>query len=445
MLALALRSVRKRPGRFFATLLAAFLGAGVTMTFNSLRDTAGAAGVDKASADSLTTISTVVGGYGTLLVFFAIASTLTINVRQRASEMHLLRSTGATPAQIKRMVVGEAALVALLGTVLAIGPAMLGGRVLLDMFKDSGQISDGVSYTFGSFALTAGLLTNLVAGIGAAFLAVRRATRAEAGGRAPRTRLRTVGGALALIAGVGGVTTTFAMDADEPGLMASPAYGAILISVGFATLSPALLRSLLGRLGRPIAALAGAGGYMAVENMRKRAAQLSGILMPLIMFTAVATATLYMQGVENSALDAAGVTQTTEDKNLQTLNLVVVGIIAAFACLMLINSLYAATSYRGPEFGRQRLAGSTPRQVLATVATEGVVLSVTGLFFGTVAALAGIIPFTMVRTDATLPDQGPGIWLAVAGIGAAATLVTGLVTTRRALHTPAVSAVAVAA
>lgn len=41
MLMLAVRSVRQRPGQFASTLLAAFLGAAVIMTFNSLHDTAG--------------------------------------------------------------------------------------------------------------------------------------------------------------------------------------------------------------------------------------------------------------------------------------------------------------------------------------------------------------------------------------------------------------------
>lgn len=44
MFFLALRSVRKRPGRFLATLLSAFLGAVIIMTFGSLHDTAAAPG-----------------------------------------------------------------------------------------------------------------------------------------------------------------------------------------------------------------------------------------------------------------------------------------------------------------------------------------------------------------------------------------------------------------
>ena len=49
MFVLALRSIRRRPGRFLATLLSAFLGAAIIMMFNSMHDTAGQPGVDAVS------------------------------------------------------------------------------------------------------------------------------------------------------------------------------------------------------------------------------------------------------------------------------------------------------------------------------------------------------------------------------------------------------------
>jgi putative ABC transport system permease protein len=79
------------------------------------------------------------------------------------------------------------------------------------------------------------------------------------------------------------------------------------------------------------------------------------------------------------------------------------------------------------------------------VGVEGLVLTVTGVFFGTVAGVAGILPFSVVRTGSLLPDQGLGIWLGIVGVAAAATLITSLGTARRVLRTPAVRAVAVAA
>ncbi len=122
----------------------------------------------------------------------------------------------------------------------------------------------------------------------------------------------------------------------------------------------------------------------------------------------------------------------------------VVGIIVVFACVMLLNTLYAATSYRVREFGQQRLAGATPGQVLGTVTVESLVLTVTGVFFGTAAGLAGIVPFATVRTDSTLPGQGLGIWLSVVASAATAAFVTSLGTARRALRVEAVDAVAIA-
>ncbi|MBK3573351.1 FtsX-like permease family protein [Streptomyces sp. MBT65] len=436
MFALAMRSIRRRPGRFLATLLAAFLGAAIIMTFNSLHDTAAQPGIDSVSTETLSTSASVVGGYGTLLVFFAVASTLTVNVRQRSRELETLRCSGATPAQLKRMVVGEAVAVALLGAVLAVGPAMLGGRALLGVFQDSGQVARSVDYSFGPFALQSGLGITLLAAAGAAFLAVRRATR----GRRQRGRARTFLAYAALVAGVVSVSVTFAFSATDAALMAAPAYGAILLSVGLALLAPRLLKGLLDRLR-----LAGASGWLAVRILRERADQLAGILMSLILFTAVSTATLYMQAVESDAVKASGLRKSVDAKNLETLNFTVVGIIVVFVCVMLVNSLYAATTYRAREFGGQRLAGATPGQVLRTVGVETAILTVAGVLSGTAAALAGIVPFTVVRTDSVLPHQGLGIWLAVVAVAATVTLGTSLLTARRVLRTPAVEAVGLAA
>ncbi|MFF3346230.1 FtsX-like permease family protein [Streptomyces sp. NPDC002779] len=434
MFLLAMRSIRQRPGRFLATLLAAFLGAAIIMTFNSLHDTAARDGIDATSAETLTTAASVVGGYGSLLVFFAVASTLTVNVRQRTAELELLRCSGATPGQLRRMVVGEAVAVALVGAVPAVGAAMLGGRALLAVFQESGQVAGSVGHVFGPVVLVTGVGITLLASAGAAFLAVRRATR---GSRRPG-RGRTYLGYAALAAGALSASATFAFSATDEALMAPAVYGAILLSVGFALRAPRLLGGVLDRL-----APRGASGWLAVRNLRRRVADLAGTLMSLILFTAVSTATLTAQAVESDALAASGAVKSVDAKNLETLNYTVVGIIVVFVCVMLVNSLYAATTYRVREFGQQRLAGATPGQVLGMVGAEGLILTLTGVVCGTLAALAGIIPFTLVRSDRLLPTEFYGVAAAVIAVAAATTLGTSLVTTRRVLRTPAVAAVAV--
>lgn len=260
-----------------------------------------------------------------------------------------------------------------------------------------------------------------------------RGTRRRTGAR----RLPAWG---ALAVGAAGAGATFALSPTDEALMAPAAGGAILLSVGFALLAPRLLRGVLDRLSPR-----GASGWLAVRQLRARAEDMAGILMALIMFTAVATATLTVQAVENDAVAASGLVESADARRLETLNFTVVGIIVVFVCVMLVNSLYAATAHRAREFGQQRLAGATPGQVLGAVGAEGAVLTVTGVVFGTVAALAGIVPFTVVRTDAVLPEQVLGVWAVVVPVAAAVTWGTSLATARRMLRVPAVAAVAVAA
>ncbi len=144
-------------------------------------------------------------------------------------------------------------------------------------------------------------------------------------------------------------------------------------------------------------------------------------------------------------VEASGLVKSVDAKNLETLNLTVVGIIAVFVCVMLVNSLYAATTYRSREFGQQaRGAGATPGQVLAWSASRRD-HDADRVFFGTVARAGRRRPFTVVRTDAVLPDQFPGVWLTMVAVSAAVTLGTSLATARRVLRTPAVGAVALAA
>ncbi|NED09036.1 ABC transporter permease, partial [Streptomyces sp. SID6648] len=65
---------------------------------------------------------------------------------------------------------------------------------------------------------------------GAAFLAVRRVTR----GRRERAGAKRYLAYAALATGAAGACSTFLFSATDETLMAAPAYGAILLSVGFA-------------------------------------------------------------------------------------------------------------------------------------------------------------------------------------------------------------------
>jgi hypothetical protein len=451
MFFLALRSLRHRTGAFIAAFLASILGAALVMAFASLLDTALGDQVPAASQETLVIMASVVGGWGLILVAFAVTSTLTLSVRQRVTEIALLKSIGATSAQLRRMIAGEAALVTLISVGVAVVPAMLGGRALLEMLISTDQVAANVSYRFGPIAPVIGLTITVAGGTFAALLTARRAARlratefmtATAVGDARMSRKRIIFGVLFLLLGVDlAVVTATAMRGTGTDAMQTAGQTSIWAAIGFALLGPALLRRVLVVAGGPLRR-AGGAGYLAAHNLSRRAGELSGVLMPIILFTGIATGTLYMQRTDNAAVAAEGLVQTTSQENLETLNFVVIGMILLFAAIMLINALIAVTTHRRDEFGRQRLAGATPGQALAMVGLESAVLTVTGVLFGTLASLFTIIPFAIARTDSLRPAGGPEIYLGVVAVAGALTLATALAAAARTLRTPAVEAVAV--
>lgn len=120
-LRLAASSLRWRANAFIASLLAIFLGATLMMTFASLLDTR-ADTTDALTRTTLFNTATIAGGWVLMVVACAAAATLALSVRQRSSEMALLKSIGATPVQLRRMLVGEACLLALLAAPRRSGP-----------------------------------------------------------------------------------------------------------------------------------------------------------------------------------------------------------------------------------------------------------------------------------------------------------------------------------
>jgi ABC-type antimicrobial peptide transport system permease subunit len=447
MLGLALRSLRTRIGAFAASFIAVFLGATILMVFASMLDTRGDA-VDEISRNTLLIVATVVGGWGLLIVAFGIASTLTLSVRQRGRELALLKSVGATPAQVRRIVVSEAALLSLVAALLAIPAAMLAGWVLLELLKGTGQVADGVGYSFGPIALAMGLGITFLAATVAALVTASRAARMRvveslltASIDDPRLgRKRIVVAGVFLFAALNtAITTIVLFHGKGIDAMQTAGQGSICAAIGFALLAPALVKRVATRLAGRIEA-AGTSGYLAALNVRQHTQQMASALMPIILFTGIALGTLYMQAIENGAPPGTSGETEAGAKNVETLNFVIVGMIAVFAAIMLVNTLVAATIYRRREFAQLRLAGSTPPQLLRMVSLESIVLLATGVLFGTIASVFTVVPYNIARTDSILPS-GFAIYLGIVAVAVVLTLAANLGAARRAIRAPAVEAV----
>ena len=192
MTRLAFASLRHRATASLATFVTVLLGTALMGSFATLAQTA-TGPVSDTDQDTLFIMGAVVGGWGALIVLFAVVSTVGITVTQREVEIGLLRTIGATPRQARRLVRSETLLVAVLASAAGAALATLGGRVLLAMLRDNGVVAGSVRYGPGAAPAATALLIVLVSLVGSG-IAARRATRGPASitpseGRAGRERL----------------------------------------------------------------------------------------------------------------------------------------------------------------------------------------------------------------------------------------------------------------
>lgn len=451
MWTLAISTVRYRPGSFTACFVALVFGATMTMAFGALFDTALTGDVDAVSRESLLTMGSILGGWTVILVGFAVASTLTLLVHQRQREMATLKLTGATPRQIGRLLAGETAIIALIAVVAALPIAIVAGRTVFSILKDSGQVGPSVEYTFGPIAIAMGFVVAVIVAVVSAVWTARATTRKRssdaartvAAESAPMGRKRIITGLTLVALGITAalMTATVMRDIGHEA-MAAAGQSIILTSIGLAVLGPAIVRWAVKMSAGFIEKRGGPSGYMTALTLQQSTRRLASALTPIVLFTGIATGTLYLQSTENAYLNDIGVTKSVESLNIETGNLVVVGMLSMFVAILLVNTLVTSVRHRRREFGQQRLAGATPRQVMRTVTVESVFLSVTGIVAGTVVAVMGAVAYSISRTGTAVPEGSLGIYLGVVAIAVMLTVVTSSATARSNMATPAVHTLA---
>lgn len=428
MTRLALASLRYRSAASLATFLTVLLGTALMGSFATLVTTA-AGDVSSTDREALVTIGAVVGGWGSLIVLFAVVSTVGITVTQRDVEVGLLRTLGATPRQVKRLVRAETFLVSLAAAVAGAALSYAGGAALLGLLRGGDLVAGSVSYQPGLAPVATAALVVLVALLGSG-IAGRRASRGPATvtpseGTAGHERLRwwRVAAGVLLIGygvGMGVVTVTVtAHDSDPYAAMQTSGSCSILVALGLASLAPWLLRRL-SVLARPVLGASGPG-HLAAYNTSRRAHLLSGVLAPVIVLTSAAVGTLMLVGTDGRTLPATRqgmgtVDQDTADQ-VTLLNNIVVGMIVVFAAVVVVNAFAAVVAHRRAELHRLWLLGATPRQVEASVLAEAGIVAGVGVVLGLLASLATIVPFGIARHEGLVPDGD--LWLpplVVAGV-----------------------------
>ena len=281
------------------------LPAGVVALTGDDRGAAEFAGI--ATSLPLIIMSGVFGGMVAVVMALVVSATIGLSVRQRRRELALLRASGATPAQVKKLVVTETMVVSLLALVagLLLGRTM--GSWIFGLLTGSGIVPSALRFDQGPLPFAgAAVLTiavvRVAVGVAAGRAARIRPIQALAEAAIPAVavgRVRLIIGAVfaALTVGVG-LSTVF-MSPTNAAAIGGPAV--LTGSIAVAVLGPVVIRAMF--IPRITGWLEGRGtsGVLAVINLRVRAVQFAAILVPIMLATAIAVGNIYSTTTQQKA------------------------------------------------------------------------------------------------------------------------------------------------
>jgi putative ABC transport system permease protein len=279
------------------------------------------AGIDRGLAEhpaaesrrtALIAVAGSFGGIATMTMMFVVASTLALAAQHREREFALLRGIGTTPGQVRRMILGEALMVALPAVVVGCLPGIALGRFLFDQLASHDVASPVIEFAQGWIPFAAGAGAAVLAAVGAAVIAARKSAKirpVEALVEASLQRkwfswirlligLLFLGGGLALL-----IVTATVMSGPLAGSTAGPSI--LCWAIGVALLGPFWSKLVLAVWRWPVQALSRVNGRLAIRNLSARSVAMSAAAMPVMLAVGISTSNLYMQTTQVHASSEA--------------------------------------------------------------------------------------------------------------------------------------------
>jgi putative ABC transport system permease protein len=249
-------------GAFVALALGVTLMASAVTVGGAVATTRAAAGVSadqRAQLDDLATVVGVMSAVTTFMAMFVVSSTFSLIVASRRRELGLLRLVGATPRQVRRMVLGESTGVAVLAGLAGCALATLTARPALDLLRHQGMTDLRLDLPAPWLAWSVAAPTGVVVAVLGSWRASRRAAtvapvaalREVSVERRRPTRSQAVVGTLCLLA----LVTPFVLaDWLDPllALLAAVLLPAAAV-VAVSCFGGAVLPTLVAVLARPFA------------------------------------------------------------------------------------------------------------------------------------------------------------------------------------------------
>ncbi|MBE1492231.1 ABC transporter permease [Plantactinospora soyae] len=253
---------------------------------------------------------------------FVLTGTVALGVRQRLRELALLRTAGATPTQLRRLLGLESVLLALVAAVPALPLGVLVAHLVAARFRTLGAVPRQFTVQVNVLVLLCAVLAGVLVTFVAARLAGRRAVRIAPTQALAETATAPSGGVLlrlllAFFPAAGAVAVlTFVPLGGDLGMGMSFVSCALLLCA-VAALGPIVVRLLVVPVSR-LAGLAGMTGRLAGAITRVESRRVTGVAVPLVlMFALNATMLLNgallveLSGAEQQDRNAAATAQVT--------------------------------------------------------------------------------------------------------------------------------------
>lgn len=250
------------------------------------------------------------GGAALLVALLVVSGLLELSVRDRTRELAVMRAVGATPRQVRRVIVREMLKIAvpsaLVGAVASLGL----GAWLKAIMSSQGVLPAGYELSLSPIPVFGSALLTVLAAVGTGWLASRRVSKikpVQALGesaveptRPPRWRVIT--GLVFVVLGGAMLVLTFTVGG--PAAQSSVAGLVISLMWAVALLGPWIARFGVRVLGAPLRWLSPIAGDLAATSARAAAVRMAAVITPIALALSFGGTQLFAQTTSANATSA---------------------------------------------------------------------------------------------------------------------------------------------
>ncbi|OON72933.1 ABC transporter permease [Streptomyces tsukubensis] len=303
-------AVVAKPGVDAGTLAkrigSALSDSGLTAYTGGAKDS-GTAGASKADAlGEVATLLALMALIGCFVSVFVVSGTFAFSIAQRRRELALLRTVGATPSQVTRMVVAEAAVLGLIASAVGCALGVQGSGLIVSVLKHYDMAPADMTVPMSVPVLVICFVLGLVVALLGVFAASRRAAKVRPVETLREsdveTKVMTTGrwitGGLFLALSVF-LILLLPRAGDDGAVVISMVLTEILV-VAMVAFAPVLVPPLVRVAAWPLSALTRFTGTLAADSARSAVRRTASCAAPILVTVAVAGSLVSMSNATSA-------------------------------------------------------------------------------------------------------------------------------------------------